>query len=77
MSPSRALEQPAMIQDYSAIRGQSQFPRAGREQPYSTSAAAPQFLVVEGPPLQETHAQPDNPMHDGVTTETMTMQRAM
>eukprot|EP00971_Amphidinium_carterae_P218662 4340130-Amphidinium_carterae.1 len=54
MSPKRTSEQPAMIQDYTAVRGQSQSPRgAGREQPYSTPAAVPQqqSLVVEGPPF--------------------------
>eukprot|EP00971_Amphidinium_carterae_P151861 3009831-Amphidinium_carterae.1 len=63
MSPSRTSEQPAMIQDYSAVRGQSQSPRAGRDQPYSTPAAVPSSLAVEGPPLRGRHAQSDRPMH--------------
>eukprot|EP00971_Amphidinium_carterae_P249139 4945312-Amphidinium_carterae.1 len=67
-----------MIQDYSAVRGHSLRPEQEENNPtYSTPAAAPQFLVVEGPPLQGTHAQPVNPMRDGVTTKTVTMQRAM
>eukprot|EP00971_Amphidinium_carterae_P268376 5324616-Amphidinium_carterae.1 len=63
MSPSRTSEQPAMIQEHSAVRGQSQLPRGGRDQPYSTtSAAAPHFLAMEGPPLRGPHAQPEAPM---------------
>eukprot|EP00971_Amphidinium_carterae_P071170 1407346-Amphidinium_carterae.1 len=51
-----------MIQDYSAVRGQSQSPRAGRDQPYlTTHAAKPQTLAMEGPPLHGLHAQPEAP----------------
>eukprot|EP00971_Amphidinium_carterae_P237634 4717507-Amphidinium_carterae.1 len=54
MSPSQTSEQQAMIQDYSAVTGQSQSPRAGRDQPYSTThAAKPQTLAMEGPPLHD------------------------
>eukprot|EP00971_Amphidinium_carterae_P018578 366561-Amphidinium_carterae.1 len=63
-----------MIQDYSAVRGQSQSPRgAGREQPYSTPAAVPQqtSLAVEGPPLRGPHAQPDNPMRGAQNNDPM------
>eukprot|EP00971_Amphidinium_carterae_P014899 294136-Amphidinium_carterae.1 len=102
-------EQQAMIQDYAAVRGQSQSPRGGREQPYSLpvgagiGAGTPISLAVDGPPLRGTHAQTnlrvegeqnDDPMSsmvrmtqeliasiqtstDGVTTETVTMRRAM
>eukprot|EP00971_Amphidinium_carterae_P102186 2022866-Amphidinium_carterae.1 len=63
MSPSRTSGQQAMIQDYSAVRSQSQSPRGGRDQPYSTPVAVPPSLVVEGPPLQGRHAQSDALMH--------------
>eukprot|EP00971_Amphidinium_carterae_P230333 4571018-Amphidinium_carterae.1 len=63
MSPSRTSEQQAMIQDNSAVRGQSQSPRAGKDQPYSTTyAAEPQTPAMEGPPLHGLHAQPEAPM---------------
>eukprot|EP00971_Amphidinium_carterae_P082661 1635135-Amphidinium_carterae.1 len=53
-----------MIQDYSAVRGQSQSPRgAVRDRPYSTTPAAePPNLAMEGPPLRGLHAQSENPM---------------
>eukprot|EP00971_Amphidinium_carterae_P302542 6011962-Amphidinium_carterae.1 len=59
-----------MIQDYSAVRGQSQFSRAGREQPYSTPAAEPQSLAMEGPPLRGP-SQPDNPMQGAQNNDPM------
>eukprot|EP00971_Amphidinium_carterae_P238456 4733829-Amphidinium_carterae.1 len=102
MSPRRIAEQQAMIQDFSAVRGQSQSPRAGQNNPYSTPVERPQSLSVDGPP-QMGNSQTTLHMHgeqnfdpmsdivrmtqeliasvqtsaDGVTTETMTMQRAM
>eukprot|EP00971_Amphidinium_carterae_P086945 1720249-Amphidinium_carterae.1 len=55
MSPSRTSEQPAMIQDYTAVRGQRS-PRAGAGNPYSTPVDRPQALSVDGP-QRVPHAQ--------------------
>eukprot|EP00971_Amphidinium_carterae_P085309 1687581-Amphidinium_carterae.1 len=61
-----------MIQDYSAVRGQSLSPKAGREQRYNNpTLRLPQSLVVEGPPLRGTHAQPVNPMRGEQSNDPM------
>eukprot|EP00971_Amphidinium_carterae_P064743 1282757-Amphidinium_carterae.1 len=60
-----------MIQDYTAVRGQSLSPKAGREQPYSTPAVARQSLAVDGPPLREAHAQTFTPMHGEQSNDPM------
>eukprot|EP00971_Amphidinium_carterae_P179508 3560213-Amphidinium_carterae.1 len=77
-----------MIQDYSAVRGQSLSPRAGLVNPYSTPVDRPQALSVD------EGDQSNDPMSDivsmtqeliasiqtsaeGVSTETVSMQRAM
>eukprot|EP00971_Amphidinium_carterae_P004160 82687-Amphidinium_carterae.1 len=49
MSPKRISEQPAMIQDYTAVRGQRLSPRAGSNNPYSTPKDRPQALSADGP----------------------------
>eukprot|EP00971_Amphidinium_carterae_P036681 720966-Amphidinium_carterae.1 len=59
-----------MIQDYTAVRGQSLSPRAGGEQPYSTPAGAPQSLSVEAP-QRGTQAQTDIPMRGEQSNDPM------
>eukprot|EP00971_Amphidinium_carterae_P093027 1841375-Amphidinium_carterae.1 len=72
MSPKCNTGQQAMIQDYSAVRGQSLSPRSGSANPYSTPMDRPQALSVDGPQsvsrlqptIQTQGRQSNDPMSD-------------